>query len=770
MSYYVRVATRGSAKTGSPRQALNYITDAHDARRDPSYSDAELHYIARMDPGWKTDLEGGRVPLVGFGELAGQLDEQQLAATFEHSCQPYHDIRGTTGYKSITLTVPKEVSLYAEGHREEAKAAINAAIKHALDRAFPGFRYSAVAAIHTRNQAGEIHYHAHVLVGKFAQKVATGRTYSLGSKAGGETGRARLRDLKAGWQEGIEKEFRERLNLGIEQKTPRSPVALLLPDGTRLDPLNRESRRLLEKELCPTFTETTPSGAAVTRHFRWSAMDDRIFEIASGARGTSSWSLTSFKEVFPEQARYVSRYETRVRSLQAIGYLSPEGKITPAFRVHFAAHHGVLTPELQRVRIDLLQRLARDKQPAAHPSQFWSQLQRYASLLKRVERLGYSRDEITTIFARADARKPTPQNLQRIRAEAERRAALAPAPTGPPKTKTIIRAYVDLQKSKLQRIYIITSGIVQFWKLREKYALAIRIKKVAERDLFYAKERRLAQVGRVLRPVLWLVRIAMPREARRLDKAVTRCARLAKQQQVWKAGRAEVQRAYEQWRKEFIQKPRAELAKQREALALPAQQAERPKVERARERIRLPDPASPAAAFRLGYQALAANPGKESGAVDLLRPWVGREEQLVVELHRRTQGEPTKLSTQEYAAAIRIGQVGNLLSQAEALKPPRVPAPFEDHKDDIQKLSVRLRSFRLLDPFSPRSISAFAPAQLRALLATARKDGLLDDGPGWALKGAAARALSQDIGRQLDQNRTVERGLEDRLQRRGKPQ
>src|SRR5664279_5808055 len=186
MAYYVRVATRGSAATGSPKQALNYITDGHDARRDPSYSDAELHYIARMDAGWKTDLEGGRVPLVGFGTLAGELDEKKLAERFEDSCQPYHSLRGTTGYKSITLTVPKEVSLYAEGHREEAKTAINAAIQKALDRAFPGFRFSAVAAIHTRNQAGEIHFHAHVLVGKFAEQVATGRTYSLGSKAGGE--------------------------------------------------------------------------------------------------------------------------------------------------------------------------------------------------------------------------------------------------------------------------------------------------------------------------------------------------------------------------------------------------------------------------------------------------------------------------------------------------------------------------------------------------------------------------------------------------------
>jgi hypothetical protein len=27
------------------------ITDAHDSRRDVSYSDAEKHYIARMEPG-----------------------------------------------------------------------------------------------------------------------------------------------------------------------------------------------------------------------------------------------------------------------------------------------------------------------------------------------------------------------------------------------------------------------------------------------------------------------------------------------------------------------------------------------------------------------------------------------------------------------------------------------------------------------------------------------------------------------------------------------
>jgi len=255
MTYYVRVATRGSAQKGTPRQALNYITDGHDARRDASYSDA----ISRMDPGCKTDLEGGRVPLVGFGVLAGERDENQLANRFEDACQPYHDIRGTIGYKSITLTLPKELSLYAESHREKAKEAISAAVQTALDRAFPGLRYPAVAAIHTRNQVGEIHYYVLVLVGKFARDIKTARMVSLNSQAGGN-GPGRVREMKIGWQEGIEREFLQRLQLGIEQKTPRSPVALVLPDGSRLEPLNRESRRLLEKQIRPAFTHHGAGG------------------------------------------------------------------------------------------------------------------------------------------------------------------------------------------------------------------------------------------------------------------------------------------------------------------------------------------------------------------------------------------------------------------------------------------------------------------------------------------------------------------------------
>jgi hypothetical protein len=103
----VKAATRGSGASaqGTPRQAIAYLTEGHDELRDPELSGDELEYVAQMDPegtareavtfiakaadpprgdpanaiayvgrhesGRKADLEGGRVPLIGMGVLAG---------------------------------------------------------------------------------------------------------------------------------------------------------------------------------------------------------------------------------------------------------------------------------------------------------------------------------------------------------------------------------------------------------------------------------------------------------------------------------------------------------------------------------------------------------------------------------------------------------------------------------------------------------------------------------------------------------------------------
>jgi hypothetical protein len=46
---------QGNAPPGDDR--LHH--DGHDARRGHGYSQAELRFIARLEEGWKTEMEGG---------------------------------------------------------------------------------------------------------------------------------------------------------------------------------------------------------------------------------------------------------------------------------------------------------------------------------------------------------------------------------------------------------------------------------------------------------------------------------------------------------------------------------------------------------------------------------------------------------------------------------------------------------------------------------------------------------------------------------------
>ena len=59
--YYVHCDTRssGASAKGTPARALQYITDAHDAERDPTYSHEELAYITRLDPGGRPISKAG---------------------------------------------------------------------------------------------------------------------------------------------------------------------------------------------------------------------------------------------------------------------------------------------------------------------------------------------------------------------------------------------------------------------------------------------------------------------------------------------------------------------------------------------------------------------------------------------------------------------------------------------------------------------------------------------------------------------------------------
>jgi hypothetical protein len=761
--YYVKVVTRGakSVVKGSPAQAIDYITDGHDSRRDAGYSDAELAYIARMDPGWKTDLEGGRVPLVGLGSLQGESDEKRMAVAFEDASQP-HDKRATTGYKSITFTLPKEVSLFAEGHREEAKAAMYAAAQTALDHIYVGKRYTAVAAIHTRNENGEIHYHAHVLVGKFALDEASGKVRSLNSKSGGNTGHRQLADLKAAWKDAIDKEFRQRLDLVIEQRAPNAAPALILGDGTKLEALNRASRRQLEKDVAPWYAAADKAGGLVQRQLRLGAMDDRIFEIAAGGRGGEiGWDVHAFRESFPEQERFVGRYDKRVETLKAIGYLTSEGRVTPDFRLHFAIRHGVNTPELQRLRLDLANKSAREPRKESGPRlspDLWEAVDRLEIMRRRVERLGFSRDDVRRIAQDAEAQKPTPERLRILRLDAAHQALSRP-PARLPQTKTVIRAYTDLQKAQLRRVYLVVSGAVTF-NYAENKRLADKLHHAAQRELALAKDRRLAQLAQGLRPIFWAVRIVLPREARRLEQAVQRCSRLAYSQEIRRITREEITRAYVDWKKTFIERPTAELERLAERLERPEQADGRARVDDARTRVQLGDVAVARGMYERGYAALTALGRPEATA---LRAWAGREEDLVRGVLITAKGEGgTPLDKEDYLAAVRAGQIGRLLVREEQAPIAKFPATGTS-AEPLERLERRLHALDIKSPLSPARLATLAPTDLRKSLEAFRQAGVLDDGPGWTLKAAPVRALIQDFGRTIDRALEADRILADSL-------
>ena len=713
---------------GSPRQAIDYITDGHDLRRDPGYSDAELAYIARMGDGWKTDLEGGRVPLVGLGALRDEADERVMTADFERACLP-NCKRATPGYRSFTFTVPKEVSLFAEGHREQAKQAMYAAVQKALDGIYGDKIYTSVAAIHTRNENGEIHYHAHVLVGKFAQDRATGKTYSLNSASGGNTGHLQLAQLKALWKESLDREFKERLGLLIEQRAPNAAPALVMPDGTRLESLNRASRRLLEKDLAPWYAVPDKSGALAQRQLRLGAMDDRIFEVAAGDRGASGWNVDAFGKLFPEQARFTVRYEKRVETLKKIGYLTPAGQLTPEFRLHFALRHGINTPELQRVRLDLANRAAREARRQGRPA--WAgdlvdDVDKHEPFRRRVAHLGLSRDDLRRIQREVAAKRPTPEVLRMLRVDAARRALSRPS-LPKPRTKTVIRAYVDLQKARLRRVYLMVSGTASL-RPGEARAISDKLLRRAQRDLTEAKDRRLAQLAGGLRPVFWAVQVAMPRQAARLEKAVERCSRLAYSQEIRRLEREEVRRAYLDWRRAFLDKPQAA----------------------AREM------------YDNGIAALSAL-GRPEAAV--LKKWAGRETEIVRAVYASARGTETPLPTEEYQAAVRAGQIGRLLKREQEAPSVELPADFPE-KAALDRLSRRLHAFDIRSPLSPDRLGAVAPSEIVDSLRNFKSVGLLDDGAGWTLKAGAARSLARELDRVVDRAVEADQLLTDALLKR----
>ena len=111
------------------------------------------------------------------------------------------------------------------------------------------------------------------------------------------------------------------------------------------------------------------------------------------------------------------------------------------------------------------------------------------------------------------------------------------------------------------------------------------------------------------------------------------------------------------------------------------------------------------------------------------------------------QGRPTISSKTEHAPAVHGGRVGELLAAAARAPAVRVPSAFAPERSAIARLSSRLHAFGLHNPLTSNDLPYFSPSQLRRHLERARKAGLLDEGPGWTHRAAAARACALDLNR-----------------------
>jgi hypothetical protein len=763
--YYVRCSTRssGASSKGTPEQAIRYITDAHDAERDPTYSHEELRYIARLDPGWKATLEGGRLPLVGLGALHGVSDQAALAREFAHACLPFHDRRGVTGYLSYTFTMPKEVSLLAEGHPREARQAMYAALQATLVAAFPGKRFKAVTTVHARNEAREVHYHAHVLIGKFAFDPVRRREYSLNSAAGGNTGKARVALLKNAWKEHLDAELKKRLGLAVAQAEPFGRPALTLPDGSYVPPLNRDSRRMLDKHLCFRYAEATETGAARTRVFRWTKLDETIYELASAKDG-AGWSTDAFLELLPELRSRLKMYEARVRTLKAIGYLTETGQVTDAFSLHYRVHKGDDHPELQRLRADLHKMANRSDKPppsgtggggppgSVSPDRdvdLWLALHRHQTLIKRLERLGISPEEFKRLQSEARRHRPTPQVLAQLRAEVRREVATT-LPPALPRTKGIIRAYWGMHRGRLVSYFLLTKGLLTLSP--DTYnAIARRIREQAEFEYFYAREKKLALVGQRLSPLLWIGDMFMPAEVQRLRVAMERCQHLATMQradEIFRERRAEV---YREVRTAKLDELRAETQ---------ARAIERsPEVARQADRLRgeiagtvasaqsRPLSGDAAAQLREGIGVLEAHRPEHSRQ---LAVWRGREEALLARLVEKLPDRHPTLGPELRKAAHLASWIGNLLAKERQARRGTVPPNLRSQERDIALANARFAAVGAPLPFPTAVLTSTPPAAISVAIATLRQRGFLTDGPDWSLRAAAAVEVSALVRKPLE--------------------
>jgi len=104
-------------------------------------------------------------------------------------------------------------------------------------------------------------------------------------------------------------------------------------------------------------------------------------------------------------------------------------------------------------------------------------------------------------------------------------------------------------------------------------------------------------------------------------------------------------------------------------------------------------------------------------------------------------------------------QEQSLIERAAKAEPIRVPAGLKRDEAELQRLSARFRACGLKDPFQENTLKGTAPRVLRGVLAAARAQGLLDEGPIWSQRLERLSVLAEGTRRALNQELELDRAV-----------
>jgi len=348
-TFYTRTKTRTrfARNKGTVSQAIAYIGDDHDTKRITNVSEDGIKYIVRIDPNFKQNHEGGRVPLHGHGVLAeakattDNKDIRKMKAVIEYYCSTKYQpnkygvprpTRGIDGYQEHTLTIPKELSLIALTDKERMRTAVAAAVTEALEEVYAGKQYAGVSAMHMMNKAAEPHNHVHVIVGKWMLRKQDQKWGSVNSASFYDDGIAKDGiKIKHAWTRAIHKHMQIAFGIKIsfQKMGDKHECHVETKDHVPLKPLTRATLREKQKayrEACAPKVKRGNKGHEVP--FDININDARILEVAARA----PLNRENFETVFPDHPGGWERAEKRARRLQEVGLLDERLRPTKQFR------------------------------------------------------------------------------------------------------------------------------------------------------------------------------------------------------------------------------------------------------------------------------------------------------------------------------------------------------------------------------------------------------------------------------------------------------